>query len=353
MRLLRSIQKRFSGKHSEKIRDLLRIRADCLALCERNDPLIRFIDDSLNYFRRRCWLGNDILKRLGVHIPELPHFGLPGIVAKIDGYDLEKDIRIDRDSVVVGDIWLPKPHEGEDTAIFDMELNDFVLPYFLRRRLEGFDEKHERLYNVLKSFCWLEGPYELDDDVAVCPGDVVIDCGANMGLFSALVAQDDCRVFAFEPIPLVIDNYLSVTAANYPTITICRQALWDKKEELLFKVSLQNIGASTAIAGKTMEQHVDVRVEAITLDDFVDQHNLKRIDFIKADIEGAERNMLRGAKNVLRTFAPKLSICTYHLPDDPQVLREIILEANPNYRIVEKYMRLYAYVPNANEKRSA
>ena len=86
-------------------------------------------------------------------------------------------------------------------------------------------------------------------------------------------------------------------------------------------------------------------VPAITLDAFVERNNIEHVDFIKADIEGAERNMLRGATRILKEFAPKLSICTYHLPDDPQVLREIILNANPKYRIVEKIKKMYAYVP--------
>ncbi|GHT02290.1 hypothetical protein AGMMS50276_32120 [Synergistales bacterium] len=40
-------------------------------------------------------------------------------------------------------------------------------------------------------------------------------------------------------------------------------------------------------------------------------------------------------------------ICTYHLPDDPEVLADIIKEANPAYNIVQKKMKLYASVPKA------
>ena len=86
-------------------------------------------------------------------------------------------------------------------------------------------------------------------------------------------------------------------------------------------------------------------VKVTTIDSFVEKHSLTRVDFIKCDIEGAERNMLRGAKNTLKTFAPKLSICTYHLPDDPEVLEKIIIDANPNYIVEHAYQKLYAYVP--------
>jgi hypothetical protein len=43
--------------------------------------------------------------------------------------------------------------------------------------------------------------------------------------------------------------------------------------------------------------------------------------------------MLKGAANTLKKFAPKLAICTYHLPDDPQVLESIIKEVNPDYKV--------------------
>jgi FkbM family methyltransferase len=77
----------------------------------------------------------------------------------------------------------------------------------------------------------------------------------------------------------------------------------------------------TAVAGTRKT----TKIKITTLDKFACEQNRKRLDFIKADIEGAERDMLAGAKNVLKEFAPKLAICTYHLPDDPEVLMDFLL----------------------------
>jgi hypothetical protein len=75
----------------------------------------------------------------------------------------------------------------------------------------------------------------------------------------------------------------------------------------------------------------------ISVDQFVSSHHLSKVDFIKADIKGAECLMLTGAVENLRKFAPKLSICTYHQPDDKEIFEGIILKTNPNYVIEHKW----------------
>ncbi|OAV67388.1 methyltransferase, FkbM family [Bacteroidales bacterium Barb6XT] len=108
-----------------------------------------------------------------------------------------------------------------------------------------------------------------------------------------------------------------------------------------------SINENNSGANSIISKGADCKSEKIaitTLDKFVKENNIEKVDFIKADIEGAERDMLRGATNVLKTFAPKLAICTYHLLDDPEVLEKIILEANPDYKVVHLRHKLFAAV---------
>jgi FkbM family methyltransferase len=231
-----------------------------------------------------------------------------------------------------GRITLPYPQDGNAVRSFVFEAMDIVLPHMIGDA----------------DFCSAvadDGPYELGA-VKVAPGDIVIDAGANLGLFSAIASMKGATVYAFEPHDFVIERYLSVTATNNPHIHVCPLALSDKQEELNFLLDSNMAASSLEKAGYKGRNTIETAtVQAIPLDTFVHENNLPQVDFIKADIEGAERYMLMGARKVLRDFAPKLAICTYHLPDDPQVLREIILDANPHYVIEERWKKMYAYVP--------
>ncbi len=205
---------------------------------------------------------------------------------------------------------------------------------------EFFDLLYSSVYES-EGFPYDEGPYEFDR-VILEKGDVVLDCGANIGMFSAYAARKGCRVYAFEPVPRIA-AYLKKTAELNPGITVQEAALTDRSGGVDIHMDLKNAGESSInniSAGNTYEK---ITVPGTTIDEFIDLNNIQKVDFIKADIEGAERYMLAGAKNVLRKFAPKLAICKYHLPDDPRVIKEIILDANPTYTIVERWEKIYAF----------
>ena len=57
-------------------------------------------------------------------------------------------------------------------------------------------------------------------------------------------------------------------------------------------------------------------MDTISIDDFVIERKLSRVDFIKMDIEGAELCALKGAERTIRAFKPKLAISLYHRDTD-------------------------------------
>ena len=257
------------------------------------------------------------------------------VIKNLYGFSSELGGKVD--FLVFNDIKIPLPLENQDDiSVFLLEMQDLIIPYLIN------DKK------ILNGIV-VEGPYEINENVCLQSGDVVIDCGANMGLFSAIASRKGCISYAFEPVKDNIDKFLSKTAKWNKNINIVNYALADKTGELLFTIGSRNgSGFIEELDGsdyaKANRNTYNIKVNAITLDEWVKQNNIEKVDFIKADIEGAERLLLKGSKETLKKFAPKLSICKYHLPDDPKVLKSLILQANPNYKIFEKYKKIYAWV---------
>lgn len=213
------------------------------------------------------------------------------------------------------------------------ECLDNLAPHLLDT--ENWDvEKQSRLNEGLQDGTYIFG------DVRLSPGDVVIDAGANLGFFSAYASHKRCQVHAFEP-----DQHnrecLQQTAALNNDIFIHAQALMDRTGKTRFLAD-GSYRSTIAFLDKT-EANV-TEVEALTIDAFVNEKAFPRVDFIKADVEGAERLLIKGAFQTLRKMSPKLSICTYHYPDDPQILEQLIMEANSRYTVVQGRKKLYALV---------
>lgn len=192
-----------------------------------------------------------------------------------------------------------------------------------------------------------EGPYGYTDgsfDVTVKKGDVVIDAGAWIGAFSAYAASKGATAYAFEPVAETFQWLRKTQKLNSDSvgqIYPIQKGLSSSKGEAVISIAHNHSAVNSMVI---VEGAASETVAITTLDEFVEENKLKRVDFIKADIEGMEREMLRGAANVLKTFAPKLAICTYHFPDDPEVLEKIIKEANPAYKVVHLSHKLFAAV---------
>lgn len=188
-----------------------------------------------------------------------------------------------------------------------------------------------------------ETPYEYGPvSLSAFQKGVVFDLGANQGYFSVIAASMGHTVYAFEPSHRLIENLQYYERKYAPFLHVEEAAAFNQDGMAELFVD-KNSDASNSLIMQTNADHTQC-VRTVTIDTYRKEHNLERVSLIKADIEGAERDMLMGAKETLRTCAPFLSICTYHLPDDPEVIREYILSCNPAYKIIQKEKKLYAYV---------
>ena len=235
---------------------------------------------------------------------------------------------------IAGEFKFYYPKNVDYTAPIDQFI-DFIYPVF-NHDLYPYVEKK------ILADKWLahEGSYE-EGGVRIDNGDIVIDAGAFIGLFLIFAGKRVGKVFAFEPVEKSRDILSeNIILNNLENVEVFSYALGESCKNLKFFVSSQHPESSGGISLKEKEKIVP----QITLDDFVKKYAIKRIDFIKADIEGMERNLLKGAEGVIKKFKPKIAICTYHLVDDEEILAGMIKNFVPQYKILKKNKKLYAWV---------
>jgi FkbM family methyltransferase len=169
-------------------------------------------------------------------------------------------------------------------------------------------------------------------DNTVRPADVVLDCGAHVGVFTRRALQRGAaKVVAIEPDPVNLEclrrNFSAEIASG--KVVVFPKGVWSKPAELVLTESKQNSGNNSVVADTGGEKVV---IQVTTIDSLVAELQLPRVDYIKMDIEGSEREALKGAQTTLRKYRPRLMLDTYHRPDDPQVLPAILRQAVPDYR---------------------
>jgi FkbM family methyltransferase len=138
------------------------------------------------------------------------------------------------------------------------------------------------------------------------PGATVIDAGANIGVTSMMLAaiMRDGVVYSLEPSPSAYPLLVETIAANRAAFVHPRQlALSDHVGCLQFfdnpvSASASHLAGGGALGGES------ATVEATTLDAFVASQGIKRVDFIKIDVEGFETEVLSGAREIMRRDRP-------------------------------------------------
>lgn len=167
-------------------------------------------------------------------------------------------------------------------------------------------------------------------------GDTVLDIGANMGAHTLPLAHavgPQGKVIAFEPTAYAYHKLIrniSLNPALEPRIRAEQLMLLDR-DELLSCPSLYSSWGLNNIKTSRHPKHLGQLMSTngamgVKLDDYVARSGLKRIDFIKIDVDGNECTVLRGALQTLKAHRPKIlmEFMPYGLKENGTSLEELV-----------------------------
>jgi FkbM family methyltransferase len=166
---------------------------------------------------------------------------------------------------------------------------------------------------------------------------VAVDAGAYDGdtarELTLLCPRMEC-IWAFEPDRRNFRK-LCAYAEGEARVKPINAAVWNETTTLIFEDS-GNRNAGVDTDGKARRT---IEVKALAIDD---RKAGERVDYIKYDVEGSEREAIEGSARTIREDKPDLLISLYHRTED---LHELILQVKalcPEYRL---YVRRYPYIP--------
>ena len=148
---------------------------------------------------------------------------------------------------------------------------------------------------------------------------VVVDAGANMGVFSTLVASKypGATVYSFEPTPDTFAT-LQKNIQGYKNIKAFNKALGEV-------VGMAKLAIASSHGGNHIAEE-GIPIEVATIDSLD-----MKVDFIKMDTEGYEANILKGARETIKKYKPVIAMSAYHNPNDKEDLPRLLKEISPDY----------------------
>ncbi len=176
---------------------------------------------------------------------------------------------------------------------------------------------------VMKELLHLD-EYKVAADVGAYDGDTA----RELLEFCPLIEM----IYAFEPDRRNFRK-LNVFAETEPRVIPINAAAWDHDTTLIFDdAGNRNSGLDEGAS----KRHAEVK--AVALDSILTDG----VDYIKYDVEGAEKEALDGSIETIKKYKPDLLISLYHRTEDMHELILKVHEICPEYKL---YVRRYRYVP--------
>jgi len=215
-----------------------------------------------------------------------------------------------------------KKYKPEDIEVFHDE--SFGLNYVVHSGKKLYFKKNWSKEHIKEKYSFLlceqdpESAHQyLDKDFTVDERSIVVDAGVAEGIFVLPFIDKIKHAYLFETDEEWIEA-LNATFSEYKDkVTIVNKYVANKNDEM------------------------NVRIDTY--------FNDAKIDFIKIDVDGAEQELLNGAREILARKGPlKIAICTYHNQNDEEIFNKMLGKYNFTCRTSDHFM-LFFYDENIKE----
>jgi hypothetical protein len=119
-------------------------------------------------------------------------------------------------------------------------------------------------------------------------------------------------------------------------VEIVGKLLGESAGELMFRENPNDPSVGAVLPVSSAADKHSYAVPVTTLDAFVAENELARVDFLKVDVEGYELEVLRGGAGMIKKHRPKIAIATYHQPDHAVEIRKFLAGIDRDYRFCLK-----------------
>jgi FkbM family methyltransferase len=176
------------------------------------------------------------------------------------------------------------------------------------------------------------------------PEGVFLDVGANTGIYTIKAAKHFNKkgvVLAIEPFPDIMATlFQSVRENNFTNVRLRNFCISDRTQSTKLWMNSNKPNSFSLV--KRDEQASCLSILSVTLDELFEWENLNRLDYLKIDVEGAEKQVFAGARKILEKYRPIIQV--------EVILEDVDLEI-PDYSIFQSPgSPNKIYIPNESPK---
>lgn len=228
-------------------------------------------------------------------------------------------------------------------SFFYYHRKEFYFPFEGNiKAIELEERKFKKKYGLCdvgpEVYFYNHGLYFLDEQHRkLIEGNVIIDAGAYQGeSIIALLKYKPLRIIAFELSPRnykAMENNLQRNGIPEECYTLVQEGLGFVEEDIF----INDIGG----ANSSRDNQGELKCHITTVDNYV-RHNPIKIGMLKADIEGAGLDFIKGAIDTIRRDRPIISIAVYHCADEFLGIPKFFKEMNLGYRFILRSLSPYS-----------